>query len=701
MVITALAHADGGVRSDAPTEVPSNVGMAMANKRLHEAERLFQQTGSQYYPSPYSWADEVVYQIVVDRFNDGDPSNNQKNIEAYQRANQSGSQSGLPDYRHGGDLKGITKRLGYLKDLGITSLWITPILKTSGSYHGYCTSDYTDVDPGFGTRDDLRELTREAHRKGIRVVMDIVVNHLCNNDTHYNDSRTPFDNGYYNMCLNDLSSKEWTGGPNDPRGQRDLVFGKSFFEPLRNRHYFSRCGFKSGDAYGAGPAAVFGDFSGLMLDFNTMNWDFQKIFTAYHKAWIAEADVDGFRLDAAKHVTPDFTARFSTAVREYARALGKQNFFIVGEVADNTSMQANYVGKMKSEIPQENMPAVSRNILPSLADTYRRHPVFPYPGLNAVYDFSHSGLLREVFQGRAPLRRLKNYFWNGGETENNTCGSEFCQLAFNGDTNLNWNLIEIHDWPRFLVTSRDGYRYRAALGYLMTTQGTPIIYYGMEQGLDGQCHLDRTTVTDSNTRRDIENVCHASDFNNHGRYRQDMFASGPWRLGSIVPEIESLAGIGIGTGRSNSNDSYARTDHGLYKYVRKLIAVRKSCLPLRRGQIYFRAAHDSAEGLLAFSRIADGQENLVIINSGFNDIAVDELTVDANLHGGSQGQRFKNLFNEGEQGEIIRNGSGGISVNFGRATGHSFIAKSRTVSVFVPETAIAGYDSYLDVSLCK
>ena len=699
------------------TDTPPEVGMQAAKDRLHEAEQRFNRLGATRMASPggnRNWSDEIVYQVMVDRFNDGDRSNNELNIEDNQRKNQSGSQRGLSKYRHGGDLKGITQRLDYLQHLGITSLWITPFLQSNGAYHGYCTQDPTQIDPGFGTHEDFQELVQQAHRRGMRVIMDVVVNHLCDNTTHYDDQRTPFNSDYYDLCLSDLSSKEWRGVPEKTRGQRDLVFGPTFFKPLANRNYFNRCGYRPGDATSSGPAAIFGDFSGQMFDFNTMNWDFQKIFTEFYKAWIAEADVDGFRLDAAKHVTPDFVARFSTEVRDYARKLGKKDFFVIGEVADNTEVQAQYLGKMKTHYPpNENaVPAATRSVLPVIEETYKQNQQFPYPGLNAIYDFTHSGALENVFLGNRSLRALKSYFWSGNEFDASIPGGEIGSLLTNepdkGRGNANWNLIEIHDWTRFLAFDKNEKKFRTALGYLLTTSGVPIIYYGMEQGLDGECNFDRTSVNDPTTRKELDDICKSTEFSNDSRSRQDMFVGGPWRLGSVVPEINALAGIGVGTsarqnsGASEQQDPYANTGHDLFQYVRKLIAIRKSCDALSHGKIYFRAANDTPEGLLAFSRIIDGHEALVVINSSQEDIEVAYLTLDSSINANRNSTYYQNLFNLGEKAQVIRNSDGATFGAFDRAnSGRPFVAKSRSVAVFIHESEIGNFDHDLQAATCR
>jgi len=664
-----------------------------AGQRLSSAEQGFAQAGLSRMPSPHNWADEVVYQIQVDRFADGDPGNNHKNISTHQAYHESGDQRGLPDYHHGGDLQGIINRLDYLSTLGVTALWITPVLMTTGCYHGYCTSDFSRVDPNFGDASTLRTLTTEAHKRGMRVVLDVVVNHMCSNDTQYS-AQTPQSGYFYDQCTSDLNWKRWNGG-STVRGQRELVFGPSFFGPLRNKHFFSRCGYKPGDFSGSGPGAMFGDFTASMLDFDTMNWDFQDIFTDLHRYWIAHADLDGFRVDAAKHVTEDFLAKFSTGIRAYAASIGKTNFLLVGEVAASTYEQALRVGKMRSNHldPWDTsalIPASLRSRLKNLRSTYLSHGAFPFPGLNAVYDFGHSGTVVDVMhQGRGPLG-IKQWFWAGGEGEHDQLASGFSELAANGQPLLNWNILEIHDWPRFAQQGRNMGQLQAALGYLATTHGVPVLDYGVEQGLDGHCPSNSIQVPSFEAWSEIDGACKGAD---HSRFRQDMFITGPWRLRSLVPEIDGLAHVGFG-GSAWGNDPYLNTSHPLFRRVRALVAIRRACKPLRRGSIYFRAAHGSP-GLVAFSRIYKGDEIVVLINTGDQTVPVTSLHVDPAINGNLHFQRYRNLLNGYNTATVGALGSG-MGLHF--SSGYAL--PPHGVAIFVYDGNVKPFDSNLGVHLC-
>ncbi len=644
-----------------------------ARTRFQSAANLRQN----YYPSPGFWGEEIIYQIQVDRFNNGNLANDTQNVEEYQQTHQATEDwFGLPDYRHGGDLQGIMDRLDYLKDLGVTVLWLTPIQKHNGSYHGYCTVDFTEVDPGFGTKEDLKKLVALAHSKGIKVVLDIVVNHMCNPKTTYR--KRPNHYG----CADQLNDKTWKGESGGSEHQGELDFADDFFPPFKSQFFFNRCGANSqSDMQGTGPTAVFGDFVATMFDFDTRNYDFQEIFTDLHKYWMAYADVDGFRLDAAKHVTEDFIAYFSTHIRDYARTLGKKNFFVVGEVAGPSDWIGRRVGKMYSN-PQNpddhgNVPLSLTKRMWQLKSTYLNNPVAPYPGMNAAYDFAHGGTAIDVLLNRRPSRALEDHF----------LGGYFNDLAHQGDYRLTWNLLEIHDWPRFVShdpTSPE----RSALGlsYLAMAEGAPIIYYGMEQGFNGDCHFNNMNAGRANS--EIQRECKGSS---HTLYRQDMFMGGMYRLGSTIGSINNLAYIGkIKPTKSPewAQDPMLNRDHDVYKMARKMNNIRRSCKALKYGSTKFRWVENGTNGIFAFSRIDGGNEALVIVNTSWQKRGLPEMMV----NDARNGQRWNNLLNANEQAW----GNGNGKLNFA-----GLEINGNNVMVFVPDYALGDYNTSFEAHLCK
>jgi glycosidase len=674
-----------------------------AAQNTNDGEKSFALSGLPRNKSPQNWLGEVVYQIQVDRFANGDTNNDKLNLERNQIEFGNTDKFGIADYRHGGDLQGIIHRLEYLKHLGITTLWITPVFKSTGAYHGYCTSDFTQIEPAFGSNELFRKLVADAHRIGLKVVLDIVVNHMCDNGTKYDDGKTPFREEFYQMCVNDHEIKDWTGRP-ELRGMRDLNFGTEFFGPFKNHNFFARCGGQAGHSGGA--AAIWGDFANGMFDFDTNNWDFQDIFTELHKFWIAYADVDGFRMDAAKHVTADFIAKFSTDIRAYARSIGKDNFFVIGEVAGSADEQALRLGQMTG-----NRPHALNERLKTLGHAYN-HNLQPFPGLTAVYDFSHSGQGAEVLAGHMGPMSIKNWFWLGGELENSNGNPEFLKLVKSGDTRSNWNMIEIHDWPRFLVRAGQNAKIFSALGYLLMTPGTPILYYGVEQGFSGACPDESKNSLRGRALDNVKDICRRTDFSGeaHPKYRQDMFVTGPWRLGSAVPSVQNLSGIGEGWNNNPGfedwrKDPYLQTNHDLFRYTKKLIAIRKSCRVLQEGNIYFRAVHQTSGnnggGFFAFSRITPGQgdEVLVLVNTSNNDLPVSQLLISGEIQRGFLGRKFVNLLNTQEAGRISED-SGSVVLKFNDGQ-FPLTLRANSVAVFAREDHVRPGPDDIGLGVCS
>jgi len=679
-----------------------------ARGRIAEGERAFQASGLLRNPSPAAWDGLVVYQIQVDRFNNGNVSNDDLNLLQDQvEGMANGDMSGLPNWRHGGDLQGIRDRLGYLADLGVQALWITPVLGHTGGYHGYCTSDPTTTDPGFGSPEELRGLVKEAHSHGILVVLDVVINHLCDVSTRYT--------GEYNhtACTDSLAVHFWEGNTS-VEGQAHLDFAPSFFPPLRSQQFFNRCGANTLEQmHGDGPATVFGDFVDGMFDYRTDDVDFQEIFTDLHKYWIAYADLDGFRLDAAKHVTHDFKAHFSTEVRAYAGTIGKEDFFIIGEVAAEPDWQATTLGDMEFLEPHlswdfKGEPKKLRDRKEALKSLYESLPEGnQFPGLPSIYNFNMSGTARSALQCFNNSAIIQEWFSSEGYDDITVEGAR--------PTNM-WTLLEIHDWVRFLTEIPDrADLLQTGVAWLMTTPGAPVLYYGVEQGFNGHCpaHID---VGSENATGIIEAVCASTHCEVHPKTqtedchsedslkRQDMFASGPWRLGSAVPEVNDLAFVGE-TQASVSypwqHDPMLRRDHDVYRSIRGLAHLRGSCSALARGRIEWHDAAETPCGVMAFSRyLADdsGSDVFVIINpGGSGSVNVSRLATNrtagyASCH---SARRYVNVFNVSDTARPL-------SVH-GRLVLE--LANPRTaageVRIFVAEDSVVDFDEELGVALCK
>ena len=684
---------------------PEREGMdavkAWTRDLLSQGEQSFQNTGFQRFPSPSSWQSEVVYSIQIDRFNNGDFSNDNDNLPPTQSKNVVHTDTPLHhlhEFRHGGDLQGIIDRLDYLQDLGVGTLWLTPVLKHNGDYHGYCTTNLVEIDPGFGDNEIFVQLVQEAHKRNIKIVMDVVINHLCDRSTSY--SKQP---DHYKACTN-LNNNHWQGVSGQADGQGQLAFGDSFFEPMRSQYFFNRAGPNSmTDMQGTDPAAIYGDFTDGMLDYDTRNYDFQEIFTRMMNYWIAIADVDGFRLDAAKHVTEDFLAYFSSRTRNYAESLGKNNFYIIGEIAGPADWIGSRLGNMFSNPfnPSQhgNIPLSLFNRINTLftdsntdlrtSNNYILHKNFQKPGLTAVYDFAHGGNARQGFRDESPIGSLANYFSN----------SYYTTISGQSNPLFNWNVLEIHDWPRFLVTPFDKHYKRGILGYiyLATAQGTPLLYYGQEQGFNQKGNPNNVVVGDDASYQEIISVFAST---NDALKRQDMFM-GPWRLGSAVNEIDSLSYVGK-VGNYNKidwrSDQFLKRDHDMYKEIKSINWLRKSCETLREGNQYFRygGLSNTNYGVLGFSRVHNSDEIVMILNDSDNDyVPQPNILVDGSLNTPDV-TRYVNVKDSNDQGVVKKLADGTTVLMFNNAN-----LRSNGYKVYVKADNLGGWNSDIQSFQCK
>ncbi|WP_427338367.1 alpha-amylase family glycosyl hydrolase [Caloranaerobacter sp. DY30410] len=214
---------------------------------------------------------DIIYFIMTDRFYDGDKENNN-----FPDVNKND-----PKAYHGGDLKGIVEKLDYIKSLGVTAIWITPVFKNEyGGYHGYWITDFYKVDPHLGTLSDLKELVQEAHKRDIKVILDYVVNHT----------------GYKSPWLNDEKYKDW-------------------FHPKKNISNWN-------DQKQLEEGWIFG-----LPDLNQDNPEVKKYFIDNAIWWIEQTGIDGMRLDTVKHVPKDFWNEFAYNIKSKY-----PNFFLLGEV---------------------------------------------------------------------------------------------------------------------------------------------------------------------------------------------------------------------------------------------------------------------------------------------------------------------------------------------------------------------------------
>ncbi|QFT77335.1 alpha-amylase family glycosyl hydrolase [Erythrobacter sp. THAF29] len=520
-------------------------------------------------------SDEVVYFVLPDRFENGDPSNDTGGIEGDRLTH--GFDPTHKGFYHGGDLKGLTEKLDYIEGMGVTAIWFAPIFKNkpvqgpegdeSAGYHGYWVTDFTSIDPHFGTNEEFKAFVDAAHARGMKVYMDIITNHTA--DVIQYEEGNAFDYSYRSLAdypysrqvttsaainegfLGDdvlteenfakLTSPEYAYTPVVPDAEKDVKVPAWLNNPI---FYHNR-----GSTTFSGESSRYGDFAGLD-DLYTEHPRVVDGMIEIYRSWITRFGIDGFRIDTAKHVNPEFWQKFVPAMLETAEAEGIPNFHVFGEVY--------------SESPDSGFLA-----------RFTRRDGFP-----AVLDFAFQTAVRDVVAGDKPPSVLVDMFAGDVNYE----GGEKAALAMP-------TFLGNHDMGRFSTLvksanpdiSQDELLARTKLAHamLMTLRGSPVIYSGDEQGFVGDGH-DQAA-------------------------REDMF---PSRTDSY--NDNDLIGTDATTADANFD-----TAHPLYSLIRELAAVRAKHAALRSGKQVARSYNDIAPGLVSFSRFdpETGAEYLLAFNT--------------------------------------------------------------------------------------
>jgi alpha-amylase len=374
------------------------------------------------------WQRQSIYQIITDRFFDGDPANDNADGN-YDPAGHRGTSV------HGGDFKGIEEKLDYIKSLGATAIWISPvILNARGEFHGYAGLDFYKVDPHWGSLRQLQHLVRAAHARGILVIDDIVVNHggnlIDSADAGYPEFKYP--PAGYHLRLR------------DPAQKYPPPFDLNARNPALTNLFHNNGLIQN---YNDSTQVEYGELSGLD-DFRTETPYVRAQMTKIYKYWIAQAGFDGFRIDTVKHVEMAFWQEWCPAIHSFAAARGKTNFFMFGEVAHPSDAQCgSYTGTMGG-------------------GNFKLDSVLDYPlyeRINSVFAKATggTGLIAQHDQAVAA-----DY---DPATQN--------QLV---------TFLDNHDQPRFLsIQGASADRLKVALVFLHTARGIPCLYYGTEQAFDG------------------------------------------------------------------------------------------------------------------------------------------------------------------------------------------------------------------------
>ncbi|HEX5621198.1 MAG TPA: alpha-amylase family glycosyl hydrolase, partial [Solirubrobacteraceae bacterium] len=545
--------------------------------------------------------DQNFYFVMADRFQNGDPSNDNGGLPPGKNEGQSGFDPTSKGWYHGGDLQGLRDKLRYIKRLGTTAIWLTPSFKNkavqpqdnSAGYHGYWITDFKNIDPHLGSNDDLTALIRDAHRLGMRVYFDIITNHTADVIGYAEGRRQPYvskDAEPYRTAFgNPFDDRDYAGTgrfpPLDPAVSFPYTPTVEADEPTKNPAWLNDLTLyhNRGDTTFVGENSQYGDFFGLD-DLFTENPRVVNGMIDIYKFWIREFRVDGFRMDTMKHVDDAFWQKFAPEIERYARTQGIRDFYMFGEVAEDFDV--------------------------GITSHYPIHD-----DVQGVLDFLFQ-MSAVDFAGKSlPTNSLRDFFLKD-------------DWYTDGDSNA-YNLptfLGNHDRGRigmFVRNNNPGAseaellrRDRLAHALMYFSRGNPVVYYGDEQGFTG-----RGGDQDA---------------------RQDMFPSQD-------AEYDNSDGMNdnIGSAATPMDDNFDTT-HPIYRRLRRLARVTERFPTLRNGAQQHRYSSDEP-GIYAFSRVG-GREYVVALNNA-------EASASAAVPTYMRSTKWEKVFGRGP--DRVWSGSGG------------------------------------------
>ena len=360
-----------------------------------------------HVPSPI-WEDQIIYFLMTDRFNDGDTSNNDQGYGEYDPAS-------FHKYS-GGDIRGVIEKLDYIRNLGASAVWTTPLfanqwvdgLVNYSGYHGYWPENFTETDKHVGTVLDFQKLSHELHERGMYLIQDIVINHTGNFYVH--DGKFNPDAPEENFGLNkkSLALKAPTQYPfslNDVRNPEHRAADIYHWTPDITDYYNEH-------------QLVNYELAGLD-DINTQNVVVREVFRDTYGYWIRLVGVDGFRIDTVIYVEEDFWNDFlhgedeeEPGILQTAKATGRENFIAFGEAMGNSK-------------PFEN--AGDLGVAKYMGTSEK-------PGLNSMLNFPLYYSLKRVFSQGKPTGYLAyrlNEVCNSGIYTN---ANHFFPLIFSAES---------------------------------------------------------------------------------------------------------------------------------------------------------------------------------------------------------------------------------------------------------------------------
>lgn len=443
---------------------PGEVTLTFSNKNGKKTTKKFQLKAREMAGADRKGFDisDVLYMLMPDRFANGNPKNDVIKGMEDQLCDRN-----EPSLRHGGDLEGLRQHLDYFTDLGVTALWLTPVLENDrpadggkySTYHGYATTDYYRVDPRFGTNEEYKVLVDECHKKGLKVVMDMIFNHC--GDYHPWAKHTRIDeNG---KTIKDYPSKDWFNSPN--YGLQTSYKLTPVLDP-----YASKVDMKE---------TVDGWFVASMPDLNQRNPHVIKYLIQNSIWWIETVGIDGIRMDTYPYADRQ-------AMADWMKVLNKEypNFNTVGET---WVTEPAYTAAWQKD---SKLSDINSN-------------------LKTVMDFAFFDRLSQA------KNEETDDWWKGW----NRIYNSLCYDYLYTDPSSVMAFIENHDTDRFLGNGKDSTALKQAYALLLTMKRIPQLYYGTEILMNGT-----KEKTDGNVRQDFSGGFpgdKVNKFTNEGRTKAE------------------------------------------------------------------------------------------------------------------------------------------------------------------------------------
>ncbi len=510
-------------------------------------------------PQSEDWQDQTIYFILTDRFFNGDTTNDHvsgltdQNGAAYdERVVLEGQPaSGY----NGGDIEGIRQKLQYIKNLGFTAIWMTPPIKCQiaesnyHGYHGYWASDFTKVDSHMGTLKQYQDFVKEAHELGLYVIQDIVVNHL----------------GDYQQIKKDVDASMW----NEEKGEWEIPESQFYLEPksvpfshpeqlpwaLNDIRDLTLDEWQNNAFYHynteisdyTNQTNMYTHSSSNLDDMVTESQVVRNLLRGYFRYWIDKCGIDGYRIDTALYVEPEFFEGFingtdqdNMGVREYGLSKGKKDFIDFGEAfSQDEKIVGSYTKSSDGKALMDGM--------------------IYFPLRYALADTISSGSKTSAISTVLKNRYTKGYYANPDRL-----------VTF----------IDNHDIDRWGQTMKGNTELmKAAYDIIYTIPGIPQVYYGSEQGFDGEC-------------------------------REGMFAGSYYTPGT-----------------TKSADSFDTTGDW-YKYFQNLNKMRLDNAVFRYNTLYVLQDTSDSAGILAYivrekdkdgTILADGTKAIFVMNTASTD----------------------------------------------------------------------------------